>query len=158
VLLAALKVGWLYGLAAWVYSAAVALAFPQQVSEPLLLMNGLPRTDTSGIVAFGVSLVCFVALGYLRSTGGDGPAPHVLRRLVDSSVRAVALYGFLGWLYIAGNAVFDPYTLPLQLTHLAQWPTESQFGVACFIVSLLASFAWWATERPGDRDEAGGAR
>jgi hypothetical protein len=157
VLLAALKAGWLYSLAVWVYSAAIALAFPQRVDEPLLLMNGLPRTDTTGIVAIGVSILCFVTLESVRSPGGCERAVRRFRRIVDSSLRAIAIYGFLGWLYIAANAIQDPFTLPLPLTHLSNRPTESQFGLACFVLSVLGSFAWWATKRPDEHDAVVGA-
>jgi hypothetical protein len=52
----------------------------------------------------------------------------------------IAVYGFVGWAYIAGNAIRHPYTLTRQLTHLAPWPHEDQFGLACFAVSAGAYF------------------
>jgi hypothetical protein len=141
---AILKTVWLYSLALWVYAAAVALAAPDQVSERVLLMKGLPRTDTSGIIAFGVSAVSLAVLGSLRRV--DGPDQRLLRRVVDSVLRAVALYSFLGWLYIAGNVIQNPSTLPLPLTHLSTRPTESQFGAICFVVSALAACVLWARQ------------
>jgi hypothetical protein len=140
---AILKTVWLYSLALWVYAAAVALATPDQVSERLLLMNGLPRTDTSGIIAFGVSAVSLAVLGSLYR-----PEQRLDQRVIDSVLRAVALYSFLGWLYIAGNVIQNPSTLPLPLTHLSTRPTESQFGAICFVISGLAACALWARQQP----------
>lgn len=151
VLRALLKTGWLYALALWIYAAAVALAFPDRINEPLLLMSGLPRTDTSGAVAFGTSILCFVALQSLGAPGSR--VQWRFRFVIDALLRACAFYGFLGWLYIAANVVLDPYTLPLRLTHFASRPTESQFGLGCFIVSALGSFAVWVRKSPGEYDE-----
>ena len=56
------------------------------------------------------------------------------------------IFGLLGWIYIAFNAVFHPWTLPLPLTHLAPWPgarTPSAPKLSRFygVVLLLESFA-----------------
>jgi hypothetical protein len=54
------------------------------------------------------------------------------------TTRAIALYAFAGWAYVALVALVEPKTLPLRLTHLASWPRTDTFGVACFVVSLVA--------------------
>jgi hypothetical protein len=66
--------------------------------------------------------------------------PPSARRVAAALLAAVALYGFLGWAYIAGNAISHPRTLYLQLTHLAKWPHEGDFGLACFAASAIAYF------------------
>lgn len=48
-----------------------------------------------------------------------------------------AIYGGAGWVYIAGNAVFHPETLPLPLTHLLPFPREDTFGAVCFATSVI---------------------
>lgn len=61
-------------------------------------------------------------------------------------VRALSLtifvFGFAGWVYIAGNAVFHPETLSWPLTHFAPWPREDTFGAVCFGSSFIAFFVW----------------
>lgn len=143
---AILKTVWLYSLALWVYAAAVALASPDRVSERFLLMENLPRTDTTGIIAFGASALSFAILGSLRRV--NRPDRRLACRLIDSVLRTVALYAFLGWVYIAANVVENPSTLPLPLTHLSTRPTESQFGAICFVLSALAACALWARQQP----------
>ena len=136
-----LQAAWLYSLALWIYSAAVAVSSPGRVGEALLLMRELPRTDTSGVVAFGLSGLSYAALDVVERA--EGPR-QPFRLFVDAFLRTLALYGFLGWAYIAACVVQVPATLPLPLTHLFHRPTESQFGLACFVASLLASALLWA--------------
>ena len=114
---AILKTVWLYSLALWVYAAAVALADPDRVSERFLLIENLPRTDTSGTIAFGVSAISFLVLRSFRRV--NGPDRQLVARVTDSTLRTIAFYAFLGWIYIAGNVILNPNTLPLRLTHLA---------------------------------------
>ncbi|MEX0616727.1 MAG: hypothetical protein WD231_02840 [Candidatus Woykebacteria bacterium] len=52
------------------------------------------------------------------------------------------LFGLLGWLYIAANAVVHPQTLHMGLTHFASWPREDTFGSVSFIVSFISFFVW----------------
>jgi hypothetical protein len=136
---AILKTVWLYSLALWTYTAAVAIADPDRVSERFLLVRSFPRTDTLGTIAFGVSALSFVFLRGLRrmNTTNGG----VAQRFFDAVLGAIALYGFLGWVYIAGNVIENPSTLPLRLTHLATRPTESQFGARrlCLLGETSAS-------------------
>jgi hypothetical protein len=63
-------------------------------------------------------------------------------KLVRSILLTLAVYGFAGWVYIAGNAISHPETLPLPLTHFASWPREDTFGAVCFAVSCLSFFFW----------------
>ena len=63
-------------------------------------------------------------------------------KIVRSLLLTLFLFGLLGWIYIAFNAVFHPWTLPLPLTHLAPWPREDTFGAGCFLVSMISFFCW----------------
>jgi hypothetical protein len=52
------------------------------------------------------------------------------------------LFGLLGWIYIALNAVFHPESLSWPLTHVLPFPREDTFGIMCFIVSSVSFFIW----------------
>jgi len=110
------------------------------------LIENLPRTDTSGAIAFGVSAISFLVLRSFRRV--NVPDRQLAVRVTDSILRTLAFYAFLGWIYIAGNVILDPSTLPLRLTHLATRPTEAQFGAICFVISGLAACAMWARQQP----------
>jgi hypothetical protein len=50
----------LYGFAAWVYVAGVALALPNTLPLQLTHFASWPRTDTFGETSFVISFVAFV--------------------------------------------------------------------------------------------------
>jgi hypothetical protein len=52
------------------------------------------------------------------------------------------VYGLLGWLYIALNAVVHPESLSWPLTHFLPFPREDTFGTVCFAVSAISFFVW----------------
>jgi len=54
----------------------------------------------------------------------------------------VFVFGFAGWVYIAGNAMHHPQSLSWPLTHLAPYPREDTFGVICFILSFISLFIY----------------
>ena len=60
-----------YGFAAWVYVAAVALALPDTLPWQLTHFARWPRTDTFGELSFAVSLVAFVVYRLTRAEGGQ---------------------------------------------------------------------------------------
>jgi hypothetical protein len=60
------------------------------------------------------------------------------RFLAIVTCRALALYGFAAWIYVALIALVQPWTLKWQLTHLAKWPHTDTFGEVSFVVSLIA--------------------
>jgi hypothetical protein len=62
------------------------------------------------------------------------------RWIVFVTARAVAIYAFAGFVYIAANAISHPYTLTLRLTHFVSWPDEDLFGATCFVASAVAHF------------------
>lgn len=63
-------------------------------------------------------------------------------KILRSLLLTLFLFGLFGWIYIAMNAVFHPWTLPLPLTHFADWPREDTFGAVSFLVSMVSFFCW----------------
>lgn len=57
-----------------------------------------------------------------------------------ATFRTLFLFGLLGWLYIAANAVVHPETLEMPLTHFFSFPREDTFGAVCFLVSFVSFF------------------
>jgi hypothetical protein len=63
-------------------------------------------------------------------------------KILRSLLLTFFLFGLFGWIYIAFNAVFHPWTLPLPLTHFLPWPREDTFGAGSFLVSMVSFFFW----------------
>jgi hypothetical protein len=63
-------------------------------------------------------------------------------------LRAVRLYAFAAWVYLAANSISHPVTLQMKLTHFANWPHENTFGVACAAASAGAFFVLCLIEGP----------
>lgn len=63
-------------------------------------------------------------------------------KLFRSLLLTLFVFGFAGWVYIAGNAWFHPESLAWPLTHFAPWPREDTFGAVCFAVSFISFFFW----------------
>jgi len=63
-------------------------------------------------------------------------------------LRAVRLYAFAAWVYLAANSIAHPFTMQMKLTHFANWPHENTFGVACAAASAGAFFALCLIEGP----------
>lgn len=51
-----------------------------------------------------------------------------------------ALFGSLGFIYIAGNAWFHPESLSWPLTHFLPYPREDTFGAFCFGTAVICCF------------------
>lgn len=132
------RVAAIYALLIWAYGALTAVFKLSRLKDPLIGVIRTSRIDTSAAIAFIVSaLFCFAA-NFFRSRDSSTP----LKNSVAAGIlRVVTYYGFLGWLYIVGNSLVHPETLHKQLTHLSSVPTESQFGIACFVASALAALA-----------------
>ena len=126
----------------WVGSALVASftdyeAFPYWPAIPHL------RTDTSGVIAFGISLISLAVSRYLQLRRRNGaPVVRVARTRGVLAVQAVAetaavlATGMV--MYLSLNAVTHPFTLRLQLTHLWPWPSEGTVRVIGLAVCLIA--------------------
>ena len=65
--------------------------------------------------------------------------PH---KIAEAITLTGALYGALGFIYIAGNSWFHQETLPLPLTHFVGYPREDTFGAVCFGVSFISCFVY----------------
>ena len=77
VLLVGLRTLALYGFAAWVYIALVALVHPHTLVLQLTHLTKWPHEDTFGEVSFVVSVVCFFAHGVLcHPMPREGRAAH----------------------------------------------------------------------------------
>jgi hypothetical protein len=64
------------------------------------------------------------------------------RTIAMAASKTLAIYGFVGWVYIALAALIHPDTLGLKLTHFANFPHEDTFGEACFAISLVSFFVY----------------
>jgi hypothetical protein len=101
------------------------------------------RTDTSGVIAFGIAIVTLVAGKYLQLTRRNGvPAEPVVRSprvlLVQAVAETAAILGTGLVIYLSFNAVTHPETLSLQLTHLWPWPSEGTVRVIGLGICLAA--------------------
>jgi len=61
----------IYGFAAWVYVALVALILPRTLPLRLTHLSSWPRTDTFGEISFVVSFVAFIT--YMLTRRRDPP-------------------------------------------------------------------------------------
>lgn len=60
--------------------------------------------------------------------------------LFKSLFLSLFVFGFAGWIYIAGNAIVHPKTLAWPLTHFLPFPREDTFGAICFAISFISFF------------------
>jgi hypothetical protein len=58
-----------YGMAGWIYVAICALAAPQTLALPLTHLLPHLREDTSGVLAFLISLLGFISYRLTREDG-----------------------------------------------------------------------------------------
>jgi hypothetical protein len=63
-------------------------------------------------------------------------------KLIRSLSLTLFVFGLLGWLYIASNAVFHPESLSWPLTHFLPYPREDTAGIVSFFVSFVSFFVW----------------
>lgn len=140
----------LYAFLVSLYGATTAVFRPSRLSRPLIPATGAPRIDTSATVALIVSGLFFVLRDVRRSRDN---ARSFRNNVFGGLLRMLTWYGLFGWLYIGANSLVHPLTLHKQLTHFLSVPTESQFGLACFILSALAwlslSLAGWPLRNIG---------
>lgn len=140
----------LYAVLVSLYGATTAVFRPSRLSRPLFPAIGAPRIDSGATVALIVSGL-FVVLRDVRRSRDN--ARSFRNNVSGALLRMFTWYGPFGWLYIAANSVVHSLTLHKQLTHFLSVPTESQFGLACFILSVLAwlslSLAGWPLRNIG---------
>jgi hypothetical protein len=70
------------------------------------------------------------------------PYASSVRRFFIVLTRALAIYGFAAWVYVAMVAVFLPRTLGFQLTHFSKLPHTDTFGEVSFVVSFVSYFVY----------------
>ena len=126
----------------WSGSALVA-SFTANEAEPYWSVIPHLRTDTSGVIAFAIAIVCLSVSKYLQLRRSSGaPAVPVALPPRALAVQAIAeTAAFLGTglvIYLSLNAVTHPFTLRLQLTHLWPWPSEGTVRVIGLGVCLVA--------------------
>jgi hypothetical protein len=126
--------------------SALVAAFSNYEAYPYWPAIPHLRTDTSGFLAFVVALVSLVVSRYLelrrRGDRGDTPVKPVSRPAGVHAVQAVAeaaavcATGLV--IYLSLNAITHPWSLPVQLSHLAPWPSEGTARVTGLAVCLVA--------------------
>ena len=130
----------------WSGSALVA-SFTGGEADPYWPAIGHLRTDTTGVIAFGVAIVSLVLSRYLQlrrrgEAPAEAPAEPVARSAGVSLAQAVAetaaVLGTALVIYLSLNAVTHPITLRLQLTHLWPWPSEGTVRVIGLGICLAA--------------------
>lgn len=142
----------------WIGSALVGSfgyddAYPYWPAIPL-------RTDTAGAIAFFVAIVTLVVSKYLELRRRNGAPAHevpVVRTAGILAVQAVADTAlFLGTalvVYLSCNAFMHPWTLRMQLTHLAPWPSEGTVRVIglgiCVVSAATRRYLRATATRPG---------
>jgi hypothetical protein len=104
------------------------------------------RTDTLGVISFGIAIVTLSVSRYLqlRRQASEPPAARpALRAPGVVAVQALADTGVvLGTalvVYLSLNAFTHPVTLRLQLTHLWPWPSEGTVRVTGLAIVLVAT-------------------
>ena len=127
----------------WSGSALVA-SFTAGEANPYWPAIPHLRTDTLGVICFGIAIVTLSVSRYLqlsRRRAGvpaqSGPrAPRVLA--VQALAEVAMVLGTALVAYLSLNAFTHPETLSLQLTHLWPWPSEGTVRVIALGVCLAA--------------------
>jgi hypothetical protein len=130
-----------WGGSALVGSFGHADAYPYWPAIPHL------RTDTSGVLGFGVAIVSLVISRYLQLRRRNGAPAQPAGAPVARPARVLALQALaetaalLGTglvIYLSFNEVTHPETLRIHLTHLLPWPSEGTVRVIALGVCLVA--------------------
>lgn len=136
---AALGIGFA-ALLIWIGSALVG-SFGYDDAYPYWPAVAGLRTDTAGAISFALAIVSLVLSRYLQLRRRTAPVRPVARGAGGLTVQAMAETGVvLGTalvFYLSLNEVSHPWTLRMQLTHLAPWPTEGTVRVIGLAVCLV---------------------
>ena len=130
----------------WIGSAFVASfgdfddAYPYWPNIPHL------RTDTAGAIAFAVAIVTLVTSRYLQLRRRNDAPAEPIARLRPARILAVQSVADVGWflgtgmvIYLSLNEAMHPWTLRMQLTHLAPWPSEGTVRVIALAICLVGT-------------------
>ena len=160
---AAAEVAVLYGLLGWVYVAAYAAVFPNELNHPIAAVLPL-RRDTFGVLAFAASATAATALRARTGYVWTRRRRQAERGWARSLLHTVFGYGLLAWVYLCVNSLTHPWTTGMRLTHFASRPSEGSAAVFGFAASGLALFLLrggapadrlGAGRAPADRAEGG---
>lgn len=146
----AVAVGLAYGGGlCWASTCLMASFRLQLLANPYWSAVPGLRTDTCGALAFVAAAIGLTISEYLRlqrSQGGGGAWLHQrqvrsapwLAAMAGAETVAVLSTGLVA--YLSVNAITHPYTLALQATHFASWPTEGTLRVLA-LFACVASLA-----------------
>jgi hypothetical protein len=139
----------------WFGSCLVGSFRPAELGRPFWPSAGGPRTDTTGVVAFGVLGVTLATSEALRvarrvsyAARSHDSRTDVTERHTAMSGLAVAATGVAAAVlllsiglvvYLSVNGVTHPATLAVQATHLASWPDEGTLRVIGLATAALAA-------------------
>lgn len=135
---AAAEVALVHGLLGWIYVAAYAAAFPQELSRHVAGLVPL-RRDTFGALAFAASALAAITL-QARTGRLWIRRSEPVRGLSHAALNTVVGYGLLVWAYLCVNSMTHPWTLSMRLTHFFSWPSEGGTAVASYAASAVALF------------------
>ena len=126
----------------WIGSAMVA-SFTDQEASPYWPVIPHLRTDTSGVMAFGIAIVTLVVSRYLQLRRASGAPVHLVARTprvlaVQAVAETAVILSTALVIYLSFNAFTHPITLRLQLTHLWPWPSEGTVRVIGLAICLVA--------------------
>ncbi|HEX4791589.1 MAG TPA: hypothetical protein VH372_24205 [Actinospica sp.] len=136
---AAAEVVALYGLLGWIYVAAYAAVFPNDLDHPIAAVLPL-RRDTFGVLAFAASSIAATALRARTGRVWTRSRRRDERGWGGAVLHTVFGYGLLAWVYLCVNSLTHPRTTGMQLTHLVSWPSEGSAAVTGFAASAVALF------------------
>jgi hypothetical protein len=148
-LLECIATGVAYAAALCLLGAFLVASFrPNNLGQPYWSEIRRLRTDTSGVLSFGVVALALVVSEYCRlgrRRRGVDPGPVIARRKSEPFTTAVAevvaLLSSALVVYLSVNAVTHPATLLIRVTHFVSWPTEGTLRVVALFLSGC-SVAW----------------
>jgi hypothetical protein len=156
----AVAVGLAYGGGlCWASTCLVASFRLQLLADPYWSAVPGLRTDTCGALAFVVAAIGLAVSEYLRlrrrQDGGGTLSQHAQLRsaprlAATAGAETVAALSTGLVAYLSVNAVTHPYTLAVQATHFASWPTEGTLRVLALFgcVASLALMRYLRAGRP----------
>jgi hypothetical protein len=136
-----------YGAGLVCASALLLASFrPYDLAMPYWSRISWLRTDTCGAASFLIVAVTLVVSEYLRlrRNGGRRRRTSGIRSrtyLARAVAEVIALLATGLVVYLSVNAVTHPYTLTVQATHFASWPSEGTLRVAALLLCVL-SVGW----------------
>lgn len=148
----------------WPSACFVASFKPNDLGQPY--WRGTPnlRTDTCGIIAFGIAAVCLCTSEYFRLRRRRRCPVWISNPVLGDDITLVAVaasgtVAILGtgvFIYLSVNAVTHPETLEMRATHLMTWPTEGTLRVMA-LLACAVSVVVWRSLLPRSRPDGGGA-